>query len=170
MGRFDNVTPIMADPYLDCGETKVWAIDLNAYVQWRRDQNDELFAEPIALYLVEAPWAHPVIHSYTVSVIHLREASAKKPITVYLDGATHELAIASLRPKCNRNLLVDGDFSEKPVVFPLNFSAQFIADSDEIAAARVWESVLAITRQDISPDRDFMEDWIIRYNSSMVIR
>lgn len=122
----------------------------------------------IAGWLVEAPWAHPLWHSYLVSMIHLRAAPGLLPSVIYLDGATHELAVSALDPSVPRTLLLTG--GQATLLHPANFAAQMAKDTDDLADAITYSAVSLICMGLLSPDTDFQKDWIKLYGDNMVRR
>lgn len=65
-------------------------------------------------------------------------------------------------------------FSRPPTLRPLNFASQFIVDTedcptvDEAAYAKVHVAVDEILAGKLSPDTDFLKDWIFRYGDNMI--
>lgn len=122
----------------------------------------------IAAWVIKAPWAHPVWHSYFLAAWHLRidpEVGAPK---IYLSGATHEVYLCALDPKieCVRD---DHDCPAKAWLQPANFGAQWVSRSDEEAAAKIERHVKEIVLYGtLSPDTDFLQFWIARFNAAMI--
>jgi hypothetical protein len=115
----------------------------------------------IAAWLIKAPWANLAWHSYILMLVHLRPMGL--PTRFYLEGATHEMTLAALDPSVALSLL------ERPaMLYPLNFAAQFIEPSDEAAIARCEKCVVDIVNGELSPDTDFTQHWIARFNASMI--
>lgn len=54
------------------------------------------------------------------------------------------------------------------VLSPLNFAAQFIAENDDAAAARIRDAVQRICDGTLSPDDDFRWQWIELFGGNMV--
>ena len=115
----------------------------------------------VATWVVHAPWAHPLWHSYAIMLIHLRPIPATPPPVINLAGATHELFVFALDP----------DYRPSPdehfkLLTPGNFAAQFVAGSDEGATTRVRADIEAITRGELNPDTDALSQWVARYGDN----
>ncbi|RPH72758.1 MAG: hypothetical protein EHM78_02310 [Myxococcaceae bacterium] len=123
------------------------------------------FPASVALWLIECPWAHPIWHSYVLSLVHLRPAPDEQPIRFYIPGATHEFMIFALNPSKRRNEIFGGRVNR---LDPGNFGAQMVCASDEEAAARIRDTVREIIRGDLSPDTDFTHQWVQRFGDSMM--
>ena len=120
----------------------------------------------VALWLIEAPWAHPAWHSYVLSVIHLRPLPNVPAAKFYLPAATHEIVLHALDPAHDRQPAMDGR-SFAPLT-PPNFAAQFIAADDDTAVRRVDSAVQLICRARLSPDTDARATWIALFGDNMV--
>jgi hypothetical protein len=121
----------------------------------------------VAAWIVEAAWAHPAWHSYSVVLVHLRPLAHGRPPIVHLKGATHEMWVAALDPSHSRAPAIGG-LEPAREMMPLNFAAQMIANSDAEAAARTFAAVAEICAGTLSPDTDFIRDWVKRFGDSMV--
>lgn len=109
-------------------------------------------------WIVRADWAHPVWHSYLISVIHLRPIEGAQGVSLYDPRATHEVAVLALDPdKPVQN------FEPPCVLSPPNYMEQFAAASDEDAIAKVEEAVREICRGRLSPDTDYWKTWRERF-------
>lgn len=138
---------------------EAWMIDLDAI---GRKIGVKEHASVVG-WIISAPWAHPLWHSYSLNLIHLRPLPGYPPPTIYLPGATHEIILHALDPDHKINL------EETPRwLSPANFAAQFIEPSDEAAKDRIRQCVFEITRGILSPDTDFTQQWIARFNASMI--
>lgn len=121
----------------------------------------------VAGWIVEAPWANVMWHSYLVSVIHLRPIPGVRPPVIHLPGATHEMMVIALDPGCARDpTVVNGDGAA--FLTPLNFVGQFIAEHDAAALERVERDVLEIVDGNLNPDTDSRASWIARYGAACV--
>lgn len=114
-------------------------------------------------WLIEAKWAHPHWHSYALMLIHLRNVPGLGQPKLYVTGATHEVFLAALNPEKVRDLKRNPDY-----MMPLNFAAQFIAQDDAAATARINDTVREVVNGELSPDTDHMQSWIRRYGSAMI--
>jgi hypothetical protein len=144
---------------------RAWAIDLEgAYVAAGRARETGF---DVACWIVEAPWAHPVWHSYGINLIHLRQVPEQPPLHFYLAGATHEMFVAALDPgRPRQRMLETGTLAR---LLPLNFGAQFIATNDADAMGRVERAVRLICAGRLSPDTDFIQQWIDLFGTSNMI-
>lgn len=124
----------------------------------------------VAHWIVEAPWAHPVWHSYSLVVVHLRDLPGLCPPLLYLDGATHEMHVYAIDPDADRERMLTSPIDFSCWLSPLNFAAQFRAPSDAVAASRVCQTVALICDGRLSPDTDFMRDWVQLYGDNMLKR
>ena len=109
----------------------------------------------LASWVVSAPWAHPMWHSYHITCIHLRPIPGFGPAKIYLAGATHEIHVLAIDPAWSL------DVTEwPPVLYPLNFAGQFKAVDDDAAAARIFLTVVEIADGKLNPDTDAIQQWV----------
>lgn len=169
MMRATNRFPIIVkEPNLQTKLGKAYICDLPNGL---RENNVKPEDDAVVVHwMVEAPWAHPVWHSYSIILIHLREMPDKRVTKKYFQEATHEMWIHALNPDENLNALVDTGVPKGVLLLPINFGAQIAAASDEEAAARIKTSVEEILAGTLSPDTDFRQMWVDRYGDSMVIK
>lgn len=125
---------------------------------WRVDPHHVAPHSLVTSWLVEVPWAHPVWHSYRISLIHLRPVPGLDDAVIYRSGATHEIAVYALDPDMPRQAVFDSHVWD--VLTPPNFVDQFIAQSDAAADARIADVVRLICDGWLSPDTDFRGAWI----------
>jgi hypothetical protein len=118
-------------------------------------------------WIVEAPWAHPAWHSYSIMLLHLREMPGK-PAYYHIKDATHEIHVYAMDPTKDRRDLLATGIVNGHWMSPGNFAAQFIEIMDELARERVRNTVQMICDGRLSPDTDFLQDWIRLYNNSMI--
>ncbi len=158
--------PVMARPSISGPHGRAWLCD-NA--NGRRMMNiDPADDGTLAHWVIEAPWAHPVWHSYSLVLIHLRPMPDKRKTLIYLDGATHELWLYVIDPGHDRNNmiatgLVDGDW-----LHPGNFAGQFIELDDELAQDRIKQTVQQICNGNLSPDTDHQSSWVRLFGDHMM--
>jgi len=122
----------------------------------------------LAHWVVEAPWAHPIWHSYSIILIHLRPMPDSRPTKFHVDGATHEMHVYALDPNKDRNRMIENGIPEGHWMSPVNFAAQFIEISDELALARIRSCIDMICDGTLSPDTDWMSDWVKLFNDKMI--
>jgi hypothetical protein len=144
---------------------KAWRLDLE---EVRRRHGVEASRDAaLDFWLVEAPWANPIWHSYVIGLQHLRPVVEGEPIVVKRPGATHEFFVAALDPGAPREPFVRGEASPA-VLRPLNFVAQLVEESDEAARERVRGAVMKICAGTLSPDVDFQSQWVAMFGGYML--
>lgn len=146
-----------------------WKLDLDALAaKVKLDRKDDA---TVAVWIVEAPYAHPVWHSYFMALIHLRPMPDKRKTIIYLEGATHEIWLYAMDPIVDRELYLRGE--KQPdgrgiLLTPKNFAAQFIADSDEAAEDRAKAALYGILAGTLNPDTDNFQAWRDTFGDNMV--
>lgn len=118
-------------------------------------------------WVVEAPWAHPVWHSYSILLLHLRPIEGLPPAILHREDATHELLVHALNPDHPREELIKTGVLIH-FMTPINFGAQFVELSDELALDRVERTVREIVDGHLSPDTDYQLEWRRRFGSDMI--
>jgi hypothetical protein len=155
---------VSTPPTKDGPYSRAWLGDIDAWYAQRNAKRED--GGDIASWLVEAPWAHPMWHSYWICLLHLRPTPDGRPTKFYVDGATHELWLYALDPDQPRQTMLDtGQFK---LLLPTNFAAQFIEPDDEAAKARVAETVRLICIGTLSPDTDFIRQWAALFGDNML--
>lgn len=135
-----------------------WKYDLESF----RKKSKKKVDASIVSWLIQAMWAHPFWHSYALHLIHLRPLKGVET-KIYLEGATHEIMLFALDPGEPR------DLNRLPShLQPANFVAQFISLSDSDAVDKIEKCVKEICDGELSPDTDFTQHWIHRFNASMI--
>lgn len=119
-------------------------------------------------WVVEAPWAHPAWHSYSVLLLHLREMPGQQKTVFHIPDATHELLVFTIDPTSDRRELLATGIPKRHWLEPINFAAQFIEITDDLARERVRNTVQMICDGKLSPDTDYQRDWVRLYNNSMI--
>jgi hypothetical protein len=155
-----------AAPTIHLRHGKAWRLDLEAITRrtGRRDAG-------VDVWLVEAEWAHPVWHSYLISLIHLRPTPGLLLPKIYVPCATHELVLYALQPDGDRDrVLVDGLGSWCKCMSPVNFCAQIVEVTDDLARQRIREAVELICQGSLSPDTDYLGQWCVMFGDGMVKR
>ncbi|NOU05325.1 MAG: hypothetical protein HOO99_04000 [Hyphomicrobiaceae bacterium] len=142
-----------------------WSVDLAALRRAFRDEPDS--DGTVAVWIVDAPWAHPLWHSYAIVMLHLRPLSGASSPNIYLEGATHEVWVQALNPDVPREPAIRGHCVWSYLT-PLNFGAQFIDADDGAAIERVHRSVQMICDGTLSPDTDYVRHWIHLYGDNMI--
>jgi hypothetical protein len=141
---------------------RAWRVDVAETMKRRGLESGD-----VACWIVEAPNAHPVWHSYWFEMVHLRPFRDMEGDThIYLEGATHEMWIAAIDPDKSRQEMLDTGMI--PALRPLNFACQFIFDNDHTASLSLLQDVRDVIDGVISPDTDFVRMWVARHNGSMI--
>jgi len=150
-----------------------WEVDLPRARQLagETEQSDAT----VAMWIVFAPWAHPLWAYYAIGAIHLRPHPARKPAKIYNDPrVTHEVVVFALDP-----LTVPETVNTAKLVkmTPVNFAGQWVVaerpnpvDLDRGAAAKVRATVEEILAGVLSPDTDFIREWVKRFSDSNLHR
>lgn len=110
----------------------------------------------LAHWFIEAPWAHPILSQYRLSLVHLREDPNYRPAHKYNDRATHEVMLLAIDPKTRVTI---GMNDTHDPIFPPIFVGQFHRSSDEEAADLVRKTVLQVIKRHLSPDTDNRIMW-----------
>ncbi|MEM7213292.1 MAG: hypothetical protein AAF479_15635 [Pseudomonadota bacterium] len=117
--------------------------------------------EPIfgAVWFVHAPWAHPMWHSYRISLADLLGEHPAGPATIHREGVTHEVVVEAV----SNDYPIDWNASalEQRVqpLRPINYGYQFTADSHDAAFQRIDEAAKAIEQGQLNPDTDARHTW-----------
>lgn len=151
-------------PDLEGPAGKAWKMDGDSYLKLHPEKAP-IHEVTTACWILQCPAYHPVWHSYVISCVSLKNMEGLPPAVILLPNATHELFVIALNPNFPTTVNEDFCFLE-----PINFSAQFIAENDEVASGRIEESVKEILAGVLSPDTDFMSMWVARYGDSNLKR
>lgn len=119
----------------------------------------------LASWIVEAPWAHPMWHSYNLTLVHLRPMADARETFVYRDDASHELLLHALEPGHSREAMLRG---RPRWLTPANFGAQLVERSDTAAIARVEATVDLIIAGELNPDTDARRQWVALFGDAMI--
>jgi hypothetical protein len=152
--KLPSELPLIAGPY-----GKAWKIDLEALAK----QINNPANATLGMWVVNASWAHPLWHSYCLSLIHVRPIPGTPPPIIHLEGATHEMWLFALNP--DYAIVLD---RLPEILNPMNFGAQFIEPHDLAAIARIEDAVREIVRGELSPDTDYTQQWIKRFGFNMI--
>jgi hypothetical protein len=150
--------PISAAPTIDGPRARAWLLDFS---------HQTTPHSGVSGWLVEAPWAHPLWHSYRISLIHLRPVPGLPAAHITLHGATHEMMVFALDPDAPREGILTG--GPCPILRPTNFAAQMIEDSDDAGAQRVERAVQMICQGKLSPDTDYIRQWVSLFGDSLML-
>lgn len=144
---------ITTTPTLIGEKTLAWQLDIDD-IRKKKERPDA----SVALWMIEAPWAHPAWHSYMLSLIHLRDIEGIPPAKKFFPDATHEIVLYAMDPGEPRQALID-NFSLKSCLSPPNYASQFIEIEDQYALQRVEDVVKQIVAGKLSPDTDCVSEW-----------
>lgn len=144
---------------------KAWLCDIDAC--YKKIKKERTEGGEVAIFIIEASWAHPFWHSYVIFLIHLRGIIDGQPAAIHLPGATHEFMLFALNPDKPREPIIS---EGEPVAYltPANFGAQFIAENDAAALNRMEQTVQLICDGNLSPDTDFRGAWIKLFGDNMM--
>ena len=137
---------------------KAWKQDLEGYRKLHPEEADGALCG----WIVFDPCAHPLWHYYLVCCVFLRAVPGVPPAKINLAGATHEIFVIAFDPDQKRIPLND----PPRMLTPINFAGQWISESDEQAIAKVEGAVMEIVRGTLSPDTDFIQQWVQRFSGS----
>lgn len=116
-----------------------------------------------ACWIVHAPWAHPIWHSYAIHLVDLNTDIEGKPAQKLREDVTHEMTLWALDPDPNKQPVIGESLKDWDLngcmLQPANYGYQFVADSDEAARNRIQALVDKIEKRLLSPDTDFRWDW-----------
>lgn len=169
IGPSPTLNSIAAEPHLAGNAGRAWRCDLGALrTRIGRSAGDD---STLAFWVIEAPFAHPVWHSYHIALIHLRPMPDGRTTKFHLDGATHEMWLHALDPDGKRQPLIEGHMwgpkTCQPLK-PLNFAAQFVEVSDEAARLRCEKAIQRICDGTLSPDTDYIRHWMHLFGDNMI--
>lgn len=157
-------------PTLTGAHGEAWEVDLPKSRAVTGDSEDS--DATVALWIVFAPWAHAFWSYYLIGASHLRLCKALPAPKVYAPGLTHEVLVFALDPETVPDTL---DMRRNRKLDPINFAGQWRVqvrpnpvDLDRAAAAKVRVTVEEILAGVLSPDSDFLHDWIKRFSASNV--
>ena len=156
--------PISKEPDRAGLHGKAWLIDIEAA---RAKIVPPQIDGSVASWIIEAPWAHPIWHSYVLHLMHLRSLEGFDAPKILKPGATHEFHLLALDPDQPRQPCITAD-APVCVLWPANFAAQLVYDSDEAAAQRMAETVRMICDGELSPDTDFRYAWTRMFGDEML--
>lgn len=124
----------------------------------------------LAIWLIEAQWAHPIWHSFVLFLVHLRPMPDGQKTKFYVEDATHEFWLYALDPGKSRHPFLQTAI-DPAVLLPINFAAQFHELSDDLAMERIKGTVQMICDGKLSPDTDHTGAgglWTKLFNSRMI--
>ncbi|MBY0559915.1 hypothetical protein [Hyphomicrobium sp.] len=157
-----EIDPISLVPQMTGRNIRAWRQDLaTGYTSYDVPEDCR---DVIACWVIEAPDAHPVWHSYSLAMMRLD--LILNPIR-YLRGATHEMQLQALDPRFPREPMIRGA-EQGAFLSPMNFAAQLIKPSHEAAIAVLDDAVARICAGTLSPDTDDIRQWLTLYGDNCV--
>lgn len=157
--------PVGLAPDIRGTHGRAWRIRLEAA---RRRLDVAAEDDPtLGAFLIEAPYAHHLWHSYLFLFQHLRAQGRAAPAVISRPGATHQFNLWASDPDWRRRPQIEGT-APWSYLMPMNFAGQFIAADDEAAVAEMDALVLDICAARINPDTDYLRDWVARYGDWML--
>lgn len=158
----------MPVPTFEGDHGRAWRIDLeNA----RAKHNPDLEDATLDYWVIEAPFAHPVWHSYAIIIVHLRAMPDHRETKLYREGATHEFWVIALDPEGDRTKLIDTARASDETchwLLPFNFSAQLVEANDTEARQKIEDAVHDVADGKLNPDTDFIRMWVQRFGGHML--
>lgn len=155
----------MRAPDLDGPRGQAWLVrDDETRAMYAKTNRKVPPTSTVVWWLIHAPGYHPWWNNYQLSLIHLRPVDGLPPAKINLPGATHEVMLFAMSP--------DSQFSLESFMIPLspaNFFGQFIAHDDESAAEKIKETVNEILIGSLSPDTDYVREWVKRFSDSNLL-
>lgn len=135
----------------------------------------------LAQWVVEAPWAHPVWHSYVMTLVHLRPWPGMQGGTrFYVEGGTHEMWLHALSTEAPRQpFIVGADSPMSAAMTPKNFAAQWRQPEDdgtatgqqagdEAALTKCRLALVEVCSGRLTPDSDGSEQWALLFGDAMM--
>lgn len=146
---------------------RAWRLDLADFRKalGRSEQTDAA----VAGWVIEAAWAHPVWHSYLISLVHLRPLPGQPEPDLAIEAASHQFWLFALDPAEPREAVLRGQVRPS-MLWPANFAAQLAAPDDDTAIGFVEAAVLDICGGQLSPDTDYLHAWADRFGDNMLKR
>jgi hypothetical protein len=150
---------ISIEPAIATVHARAWLADLSRWTPGSK-------GAAVAVWLIEAPWAHPFWHSYRLTLVHLRSEPGFPEPLIHVRGATHEMVLAALSPDFPREPVVRGDGAHP--LTPVNFAAQMVCAEDAEATGLVAKAVAMICERRLNPDTDFIAQWVALFGDGMM--
>jgi hypothetical protein len=116
--------------------------------------------------LLERADAHPVWHTYLVSLVHLRPVEGVPPAVLTTADSTHEILIQALDPDSRPD--PDDPSTFRPLM-PPNLAHQLRGRTDEVANDLFAAFVQALSTGELSPDTDYRSsqiEWLSRWGKA----
>ena len=114
-----------------------------------------------AAWIISAPWAHPIWHTYVAFLYDLTTRTGYEPV-ILMKGATHEFMLHALDPdKPIPVIKIEPDSWGKGLYLlnPGNMGYQFKAQGDAQARDRIQGYMDRLEGETLSPDTDYRGAW-----------
>lgn len=148
-------------PTIENGKSRAWQVDIG------RLRHPVLQRHPcIALWLIEAPWAHALWHSYILSLAKLTVIDERGTPAADINAASHEIVLFALDPHYRRQTLLDA--IEVHELAPPCFVGQFHEVATGEAVQRVRLVVQSICAGLLSPDTAARVQWTALFGANMI--
>jgi hypothetical protein len=115
--------------------------------------------------LLHRPDAHPVWHTYQVSLVHLRPIEGGPPPELRSPDSSHEIVIQALDPESQP----DPEVPTIALLTPPNLVHQLRGRTDEMALTVFGAFVQALAAGELNPDTDHRQGqiaWLNRWGKS----
>lgn len=120
----------------------------------------------VALVLIEAPYANMTMHSFLISLVHLRAIPGREPPVHHRPDASHEIALFPLDPTAPRDPVVQGMAPPKAVkVGRPTYIGQLGGLSDDAARDVVLQVAQDVADAKLNPDKDYLKWWVHRFGA-----
>lgn len=151
------------------GLSRAWEVDFSKVVWSRSGRNPtpEQLEAQVCAWLILAPYAHPIWHSYMLACYSLVPLPGQPDAHIYVPGATHEMLLMVLDPAVQERYDLRTPLGQY-VLTPCNFAAQFIARDKESAASLIRDTVRDVVDMRLNPDTDYLQHWIARFGAGMI--
>lgn len=147
---------------------RAWKCNLEVI---RRERKKGLPPDAVVTHwIIEAPWSHEIVHSYSLLAVHLRSLPGVTPPTLYMEGATHEVALWAINPMIDRGDMLRYSIGRGVWLLPAIFAAHIVAASDEAAITRIGKAVELVCGGRISPHPSHAVSWGELFGFNMLRR
>lgn len=164
MIRRPPIDTVILPPVLIGPHGRAWKSDLDAARKRFQATEDAT----LDVWIIEAPWAHPLWHSYDLTLLHLRPMPDGRKTLRYRADASHELLLHALNPDVPRDPVIAGA-ANPSWLLPCNFASQLVEPSDDDAGNRIENAARLICHGMLNPDTDAIGQWIERFGDFMML-
>lgn len=166
VGQAEIKMPVTLKPDIVGPHGRAWRVN---FAEMLKRHGAEMGQDAsLGTWVIEAPWAHPVWHSYVMALVHLRPTEKGAAPKISLPGATHEFWLWAMDPDADRASVIRGEEEHLHFLTPMNFGAQLRSPGDEAAIKLMETTIQDIVDGKLSPDTDFFRMWVDRFGDSLV--